>query len=125
MNPRALHVPVAPRVPLAPRVPVAPRALTRLLSNVPLLALVSLVSVTAACNGPASSPTSRAKQCFFDPECISSQRCLRKTDDIMGVCVDRGPSDAEGGAPAQSVAPSGPADGGAPSPAPQPGEIAL
>lgn len=91
-----------------------------------------------ACNGnTVQSPTSQVKQCLFDTECMSTQRCAREKDNLMGVCVDKvaaQPGDGSIGTGAVTSAPStaGP-DGSdaapipppAPTMKPQPGDINL
>ncbi len=87
-----------------------------------------------ACNGnTVQSPTSQAKQCFFDTECMSSQRCSRAKDNLMGLCVDKVAAQPADGTVGSGVVTSAPADastpGTSPPPAatiqPQPGDISL
>jgi hypothetical protein len=102
-----------------------------------VLAVLSFVALfPLGCKGGAESPTPQAKQCLFDTECMSSQRCQRERDDLMGFCVDKNPQGVDAGqeqvAPAPPPLPSGPPvppGGSSPPPSqnlpPQPGDISL
>jgi len=90
-----------------------------------------------ACNGnTVQSPTAQVKQCLFDTECMSSQRCSREKDNLMGVCVDKvaaqpadpsGTTTITGADSADGVPPLPPPAPSATTPAvqPQPGDISL
>ena len=101
-------------------------------------ATVSFALLAFACNGnTVQTPTSQVKQCLFDTECMSSQRCSREKDNLMGFCVDKvaaQPVDGTATPPTTTGAPGTPgADGSTtgapPAPAPtiqpQPGDINL
>jgi hypothetical protein len=98
------------------------------------LAAGSLALLLAACNGnTVQSPTSQVKQCLFDTECMSSQRCSREKDNLMGICVDKVAAQPGDGAAATTTTGAPGADGSAPGSAPppapaiqpQPGDISL
>ncbi len=82
-----------------------------------------------ACNGnTVQSPTAQAKQCFFDTECMSSQRCSRAKDNLMGLCVDKVAVQPGDGSVGTGFVTSASPDASAPPAAtiqPQPGDISL
>ncbi len=99
-----------------------------------LIIAITAAVLVLACNGSVQSPKSQVKQCLFDTECMSSQRCSREKDNVMGVCVDKVaalPADAStttttGADPVQPAPAPAPAPGPAPAPVqPQPGDIQL